>query len=140
MSIYQVAELSWKPLRSDERYCAPACGRGCTFVEYESAKAIADAIVAELGGAWLPRVTENLGWFGSAWTGGDYSESVRVYPYDSGGKGYWATFLTWSADGETPTDALRGLIEKARGEVAALREALSVIEGSFVTQAVAVSE
>ena len=139
MSIYQVQELSWTPMRSGARYCAPACGRGCTYTEYEAAKAVADSIVAELGGAWLPRVEENLGWFGSAWTGGDYTEAVRLYPHGPG-RGYWATFRTWSADGQTPTAALRGLIEKARGEVEALREALAVIEGAFVTQALAVSE
>lgn len=59
--------LSWTPkLRPGKRggqlYCAPACGRGCTFDEYIAVKNAARALVARLGKGWHAHVWENLGW------------------------------------------------------------------------------
>lgn len=62
-------ELSWKPERSGDIYCAPACGRGCTYAEYKRANKRAAALVKKLSTGdleWEPRVWENLGWHFSA--------------------------------------------------------------------------
>jgi hypothetical protein len=55
-------ELSWKPIRLGPVFCSPACGRGCTVEEYETAVARAEAMVQSLGERWQPDVHENLGW------------------------------------------------------------------------------
>jgi hypothetical protein len=56
-------QLSWKPVRKGTIYCAPACGRGCTYVEYQQAKANAENLKRRLNGkGWKIEVYENLGW------------------------------------------------------------------------------
>lgn len=54
--------LSWKPIRSGERYCSPACGRCCSWTEYRRAHRRAAALCKQLGPRWKPEVYENLGW------------------------------------------------------------------------------
>jgi hypothetical protein len=56
---------SWVPVRRGEIYCAPACGRGCTWDEYREALKISERIAKQLPG-FKPRVMENLGWHASA--------------------------------------------------------------------------
>src|SRR5579872_5750076 len=54
--------LSWKAVRKGKLYCAPACGRGCTYLEYMTATNIAHAMVDRLGKGWKIKVFENMGW------------------------------------------------------------------------------
>lgn len=56
----------WKAVRRGQRFCAPACGRGCTIHEYNAAKRNADAMVKALGQGWRAVLSENLGWFARA--------------------------------------------------------------------------
>lgn len=61
-------ELSWKPRlglgqKGVQTYCAPACGRGCTFQEYIDATNAARKLSVRLGAGWKPVVWENMGWF-----------------------------------------------------------------------------
>lgn len=61
--------LSWVPRRRGEIYCSPACGRGCTWAEYQAALAEAEkavAVIKKRGRLSLVGVKvdvfENLGW------------------------------------------------------------------------------
>lgn len=56
--------LSWKPIHKRDLYCAPACGRGCTYIEYRKAKDDGKRVKALLANpqGWKIRVFENLGW------------------------------------------------------------------------------
>jgi hypothetical protein len=75
---------SWRPKANGTRYCAPACGRGCTRAEYDAAVANAAALVKRLRGTgWKPLVFENMGWHWRAVSG-----PVQVYPTDGGTK-FW---------------------------------------------------
>jgi len=89
--------LSWTPKANGDRYCAPACGRGCTKTEYDNAVVNADALVKRLKGTgWRPVIFENMGWHWRAISG-----PVQVYPSD-GGK-FWAMI------GGRPKDNVGGL-------------------------------
>jgi hypothetical protein len=54
--------LSWKPLARGNRYCAPACGRGCTRAEFQLAHRRGVQLADSLGDGWSHLVWENLGW------------------------------------------------------------------------------
>ena len=83
----------WKPVRIDDRYCSPHCGRGCTHKEYRLAMGHAHGLAAELGDEWEPTVWENLGWHFAARIPGDVRVEVHrgsLRPYG----GYsWTAFL-----------------------------------------------
>ena len=59
--------LSWEAVRNGDTYCAPACGAGCTWKEFQRvtklAKALAEKCNKEVGGEWETNIHENLGWF-----------------------------------------------------------------------------
>ena len=56
-------EITWRPKRRGKIYCAPACGRECTFSEYTQAVNSAKALVRKMKTkGWKPHVWENLGW------------------------------------------------------------------------------
>lgn len=62
----------WIPVRNGDTYCSPACGRGCTYSEYEFAVEKAKEISKLIG--WHPSVHENLGWhYKSVSTSGNYT-------------------------------------------------------------------
>jgi hypothetical protein len=53
----------WAPIEDGAgRYCAPACGRGCTLAEFGRAHAAGAALARQLGDGWTYHVYENLGW------------------------------------------------------------------------------
>ena len=56
--------LSWEPVRTGDKYCAPACGGGCTVKMYEAAKAQGAAMLKDLKDSkgWKVEIKENLGW------------------------------------------------------------------------------
>jgi hypothetical protein len=91
MSKQTIAQLSWEPRRVLNRYCAPACGRGCTWQEYQHAVASADELVKQMkGSGWEPVVWENIGWHWKIVSG-----PVQVHP------GYYGGF--WCMIGASPT-------------------------------------
>jgi hypothetical protein len=53
---------AWVARRRGRIYCAPACGRGCTFAEYKEALKRSRAVASRLGPGWKPVVHENMGW------------------------------------------------------------------------------
>ena len=69
--------IRWTPQRDGDRFCSPACGRGCTFQEFEDATNKGKALAELLGPQWTPRVWENLGWFHAAIL--DCEEAPGVY-------------------------------------------------------------
>lgn len=77
-------KLSWRPVREGDRFCAPACGRGCTHAEYVDALTKAAAVVKSLGPGWKPVVSENLGWYYSV----EHVSGMKVHC--SAGPSYWA--------------------------------------------------
>jgi hypothetical protein len=66
----KMKELSWKPRRRGDIYCAPACGASCSYASYVQAKQKAAELAKTLGPGWTPRVWENLGWHYEARRGG----------------------------------------------------------------------
>lgn len=109
-------QLSWKPRRRGRLYCAPACGHGCTWDEYQQAKKDAKALAASLGPKWIPRVHENMGWWYSA-----FSPCGRIYVSSS-----FCAFLgepfscagTWAEQGRTAKTAVRNVIRAAKRQLA----------------------
>ena len=54
--------LSWEPMREGDVFCSPACGRGCTSKEYETAVEQGNELAEKMGEGWDVKVWENLGW------------------------------------------------------------------------------
>jgi hypothetical protein len=110
--------LSWNPVRQGETYCSPACGRGCTLTEFTEAHLRGNALREQLGQRWVVRVRENLGWHASVES---HDGRVKVHP-TTGTPGYMA-FLgqngpggEFVADGDSPLQAVAGVVAKARRE------------------------
>jgi hypothetical protein len=80
-------KLSWKPERSGNIYCAPACGWGCKWKDYQRAKTRAEKLCKQLGNGFEPRVWENFGWHGSAVLG-----QIQVYLPSSTRDDYTAAY------------------------------------------------
>lgn len=124
--------LSWKPKRQGDRYCAPACGRGCTMKEYEEASVKGGALATRLGQGWTVRIWENLGWHYAVQSP---CQRIRIHPNI-----YWKTrkvesytaFLgernssggKWAEHGKTPEAAMRNVIRVAKADLDALSAAL----------------
>lgn len=112
----------WKAVRKGAVYCAPACGRGCTWDEYQATVKAAATLVKTLNqmdvlAAWQLRVWENMGWHYSAEyysKPDDESPLLEVYPNIErkmkGQKrvevvvGYWAALQTASSIGQITSD------------------------------------
>lgn len=117
----------WIARRRGARFCAPACGRGCTVAEHQRAKELADAMVAKLGRGWRGSIWENMGWYAKA----EHPAGMEVTPH--GPKSFTATAETGghqvgnttfvhhhSGHGTTPTAAVKSLREAvARSHAAA---------------------
>jgi hypothetical protein len=126
--------LSWKPRRSQDRYCAPACGRGCTFDEHEraviSGQDLAKKLSAAFGGKWTPKVWENMGWYYKA-----ISPCGRLEVY--GDNGHYLEYLgqadtlsglrvnTHSKSGQTPMAAVNNVLKVAKADLARLSALLT---------------
>lgn len=125
--------LSWTARRDGERYCAPACGHGCTWVNFERATLCAAQLVKDLGPDWEPRVHENMGWHASATaphlyvTVNHYQNAISYTAFlnrepDGGCGGHW------TADGATPYDAVRLVLAEARGELEGMKSLVALLE------------
>ncbi len=127
--------LSWEPKRDGRRYCAPACGRGCTEVEYERAKANAAKLAKALGAGWEPLVWENLGWHWGASAPhirvlgfmfksrapNKYSAWLHMAPEGSGGQ-------QWTAESDDPCEAVRKVVSEARDDLDAIAAMLRAVD------------
>ncbi|MCP4201831.1 MAG: hypothetical protein GY769_07855 [bacterium] len=116
-------ELSRKPRWRRTIYCSPACGFGCTRVQYELAVSRGERLARSLGEDWKPRIWENVGWRYCARRGG-----LEVHP---AGSGYIAILgepdspgERWCEPGDTPENAIRKVVEVAKEEIAGLQAIL----------------
>ena len=111
-------KLSWKPVELGSKYCAPACGRGCTKTEYDHAVANAEMLARTLGTDWTTDVWENLGWHCAV-----RSPCDRLSVHLGSGASFIA-FLSvpgsiggrWSAHEDTPQKAIDSALKKAKTE------------------------
>jgi hypothetical protein len=118
-------DLSWEPVLAGARYCAPACGRGCTKVEFNVATASAEQLARLMGGGWAACVWENLGWHYSVKSP---CRRVAIHPSGAG----FIAFLNgagqpggrWSAFGKTPQQAVDNVVNEARSEYEWIGEVL----------------
>ncbi len=122
--------LSWTAKRKGATYCSPACGRGCTYAEYQKARQLARSTASSLKGAWKPKVWENMGWFAKAVSS---CGQVEVHPpqYGDGDRHYIAYMLggKWAgASGDTAQEAVNDVVSVAKAELKEIMEALAGIE------------
>lgn len=139
---------SWTAVRKGDTYCAPACGGSCKFTAFELATKRAADLATRLGPEWEPVVFENLGWHYSV-----KSPCGRIHVNE-----YWRTPIApndgiidklgalepdhytafvnvdggsggrWTGDGETPEEAIRDGVAKARGEYDTLLDMLTGVD------------
>lgn len=113
--------LNWKARRLGDKYCAPACGRGCTHAEYKKAKASASALVQKLGPGWTAHVFENLGWHYKATRG-------QIEVHRSAGFGYIAFFnarIQTIGESKSPRRAVKNAIDEMEGHVQELIKSIA---------------
>jgi hypothetical protein len=122
-------QLSGKPRRRGNTYCAPFCGHGCTIAEHAAAVRGGAALASRLGEGWKPRVWENLGWHYSATSP---CGQVKVHP--SKASGFMSFFGSpdssggrWTATGRTPRAAVANVLVHVKAE----RDSLAAAVGRF---------
>lgn len=123
-------KLSWEPIRLGDVFCAPACGRGCTFDEYTAAHDNGAALAGYLGEGWTWKVHENLGWHFQA-----ISPCGRIKVVGNRRHGYTA-FLgevdfpggRWSEHGKLPEQAVAAVLRKAKVERDEIAQLLNGLE------------
>jgi len=83
--------LSWKAVRKEKIYCAPACGFECTHKAYLKARAKARAALKLLKNktGWKVAVWENCGWHTSIQKGG---MKIYIHEYTIGKLEYSVLF------------------------------------------------
>lgn len=118
--------LSWTPVANGLIYCAPACGHGCTQIQYGTAIHQAMALAMKLGPGWEPNVWENLGWHYKAISP---CGLIKVHKPQDGL--YTAFFGTpdsggrWFADNRTPKGAVAAVIAVAQAEADGIKALLN---------------
>ena len=112
---------SWVPKRRGAVYCAPACGAGCTWEEYQRARTEGKALAATLGALWAFRVWENMHWYFEAVSPGGY---IAVHGSKGSYTAYFNARFQFIAHGATGKEAVRKAVALAR---AALRELSSQV-------------
>lgn len=111
----QAKELSWEAVQKGKLRCAPACGAGCTQVQYEAAVIAGHELAEQLGDDWNVRVWENLGWHYSAVHKDGYWKVHANRDYHRGGAIYsYTAFLgdehaggRWAEQAKTPEAAIK---------------------------------
>ena len=109
---------SWKPSRCGPIYCAPACGRKCTYIAFTRATKAAAKLVVRLGRGWKAKVFENLGWHYYA-TNKSMDLNVSYYANSTL---YMAILADeWVGYGASPEQAITETIYKAQPAIAEMR-------------------
>lgn len=110
------------PVRNGLIYCAPFCGRGCTYKSFRAATISAARIANHLGPDWAPHVWENLGWH---WSVRSKDGQWKLHPVHSAGKkGGYIAFLgagesggRWAEHGNTPREAMLAVLGRAHDDL-----------------------
>lgn len=121
-----VADNGWTPQLVGDTFCSPNCGCRCTKEDFDTATALAQSIVANLGAGWEPHVWENLGWHGDARRGesrvsllpdGHYAATVSLSKANT-------SLANITASSGSPEAALAAAVNQLESLVAALQRAL----------------
>lgn len=125
----------WKARRNGLIYCAPACGGNCTWDAYCDAVKASKELAENLGQGWRTRVQENLGWY---WNVISPCGRIKVSPQshpENGIPSYYTAFLgdadedgccgRYAEFGDTPRDAIKNVLRKAKGDLKRLNAALA---------------
>lgn len=112
-------KLTWKARSyGNGKYCASACGAGCTKEDYLKAKLVASETARALGPEWKSYVHENMGWYPKVISKCGrikVSKSITCYtaflgePDFPGGK--------WAESGNTAKQAVNNVIATAKREL-----------------------
>ncbi len=105
----------------DTNYCGSRCGRGCTLNEFDKAMDAARDTQAQMGGAWVGRVWENLGWHWEVRLELDDDNWISVRKrrktdtYDADCRVNGKQFNTWHSEigADTPKWAAKQVMAKA---------------------------
>jgi hypothetical protein len=126
----------WKARRYGDKFCAPACGGGCTYAAFRLATRRATDLCKALGPGWKPDVWENLGWHYAAYFGKaiDFGRGlIEIHAHhDYAGKevSYSALLQTSpqiGAEGRTPAAVVKALKKAMQKRVTELTGTLSRI-------------
>lgn len=126
----------WVPVLRGKVYCSPACGGGCTKAAHNRAWQDAAATVKKLGGGWMIRVWENLGWHFEVYRGclKVHPQQRRVYKaagrsvVEPGGTIYFDTPVQQFVarySGDDPRHAIDEVIAKAEDHIGIIAAAIA---------------
>lgn len=120
-----MTEQSWKPELKGDIYCSPACGGGCTKVEFDRATKNGVELAARMGEGWKLEIWENWGWFSRVispcgririYIDADSKKAVTSYtaflgpPKNIGG--------IWVETASTPEEAMQKVLRVGKRETA----------------------
>lgn len=126
----------WTPVLNGDVYCSPRCGSKCKKADYDKTMAAAEELARRMGPQWEPRVWENCGWYYTAKCG-----SVEIYPPVRERDKKYSAWINISNSGchngciqfiesaDNPEDALGIVIQKARGCIIQIEQALATVRG-----------
>lgn len=133
---------SWKAHRHGNKYCSPACGRGCTWSEFQKATAAAISLAKRCGKDFKPFAYENLGWhYNAELTIPNTRVTLKVYET---GLEYWTLLgefggeMHYTARGskyKTPIAAIEAQLKIVRAHARDVNATLNAIEVAFASSA-----
>lgn len=113
-------DTRWTPVLNGDKYCAPACGSGCTKAAYDLARANALTLATELGEGWEPNVWENMGWHYSAIHSGQMKIVVHRQR-DGKYRCFFNAAKQFIGEADTPTEAFMNAVVEAQSFVDTLQ-------------------
>ncbi len=117
-----VLDTEWIPLKEGDIFCSPACGLGCTRVNYEDAIVAGYELACRLGDGWSPRVWENGRWNYQACKG-----TLTISPTKTGWKALTTTRPQFSSSGPTAQGVLEDILSQGATALLGLTKDLSAI-------------
>lgn len=125
----------WKAIRRGDHYCAPACGGGCTWTQYQHARLMGSVLATRLSETsglktWKAHVWENLGWHWSA-----VSSCGRIKVHQHSGASFTA-FLgkpgspggQWAVHGSTPRQSVSRVVAQAQSQLSEIGATIAGLE------------
>lgn len=116
--------LSQNPIRRGAVYCSPACGHGCLYADYIAASESAIRLAAACGPGWIPRISENLGWYFRV-------EKNGAAMHQHNARAYWLTLsvagVQYQYTATTPKNAITTLKRDMLIIAGAIRDAATAL-------------